>query len=313
MDFKHIPVMLEECINSLCIKPDGVYVDCTIGGAGHSKEIAKRLSQKGTLIGIDKDENALLASKEKLKDVKCKVHLVHDSFSNLKNILQELEITQVDGILADLGVSSYQIDTQERGFSYMKDAPLDMRMDLSQSLNAREIVNTYSEKELTKLLFEYGEESFARQIAKKIVETRKQKPIETTLELVKIIESAYPPKFLHKGGSVAKKTFQALRIETNNELSPLTQSVEDMISALSPGGRVCIITFHSLEDRIVKKVFAYHSTNCICPKSFPVCVCSHKANIALVSKKPITAGSEELENNSRSASAKLRVAEKKSV
>lgn len=310
MDFKHIPVLLHECIDGLNIKPDGTYVDCTIGGAGHSSEIASRLSKYGRLVGIDKDENALMASEERLKDAKCKIHLVHDSFSNLKTILENLNITKVDGILADLGVSSHQIDEKERGFSYMQNAPLDMRMDKSQRLNARDIVNTYSEKDLTKILFEYGEESFAKSIARKIVETRKIAPIETTFDLVKIVESAYPSKLLHKGGSVCKKTFQALRIETNNELAPLGEAVEDMISVLKPCGRLCVITFHSLEDRIVKNTFSTHASDCICPKSFPVCVCKHSSDIKLITKKPLTATEEELNSNPRSASAKLRIVEK---
>ena len=310
MEFKHVPIMLTECIEGLNIKPGGIYVDATIGGGGHSSEIVKRLSKEGTLIGIDKDIEALNASKERLSSAKCKTIFIHDDYKNIANILSSLSINRVDGILADLGVSSYQIDNAERGFSYIKDAPLDMRMDRSQSLSAYKIVNTYSEKDLLKILYEYGEENFAKSIVKNILASRKVKPIETTLELVSIIEKSYPPKVLHKGGSVAKKTFQALRIETNGELDGLKTSVEDMISSLSSGGRLCIITFHSLEDRIVKNAFNLHSTDCICDKSLPICVCSHKADTKLITKKPIIPSAEEQKENTRSQSSKLRIIEK---
>lgn len=310
MEFKHVPIMLTECIEGLNIKPDGIYVDATIGGGGHSSEIVKRLSKEGTLIGIDKDIEALNASKERLSGAKCKTIFIHDDYKNIANILSSLGINRIDGILADLGVSSYQIDNAERGFSYIKDAPLDMRMDRSQSLSAYKIVNTYSEKELLKILYEYGEENFAKSIVKNILASRKVKPIETTLELVSIIEKSYPPKVLYKGGSVAKKTFQALRIETNGELDGLKTSVEDMISSLSSGGRLCIITFHSLEDRIVKNAFNLHATDCICDKSLPICVCSHKADAKLITKKPIIPSAEEQKENTRSQSSKLRIIEK---
>ena len=310
MEFKHVPIMLAECIEGLNIKPDGIYVDATIGGGGHSSEIAKRLSSKGTLIGIDKDIEALNASRSRLKDVKCKTIFIHDDYKNIAKILSDLNINKVDGILADLGVSSYQIDNAERGFSYIKDAPLDMRMDRSQSLSAYKIVNTYSEKDLLKILYEYGEENFAKSIVKNILASRKVKPIETTLELAGIIEKSYPAKVLHKGGSVAKKTFQALRIETNGELDGLKTSVEDMIDVLSNGGRLCIITFHSLEDRIVKNSFNLHATDCICDKSLPICVCSHKADVRLIAKKPIVPSAEEQKENTRSQSSKLRIIEK---
>jgi 16S rRNA (cytosine1402-N4)-methyltransferase len=310
MEFKHLPIMLTECVQNLKIKPDGVYVDATIGMAGHSREIAKSLNKNGVLIGIDKDQLAIDESKKALSGVKCKVILVHDDFKNFENILSSVGHEKVDGIIADLGVSSPQIDDATRGFSYTKDAHLDMRMDKTQSLSAYEVVNNYDEKSLTKILFDYGEESFARQIVRNIVAYRAKKPIETTLELVKIIEQSVPPKILHKGGSVAKKTFQALRIEVNGELTTLEKTLDRMIASLNSGGRLCIITFHSLEDRIVKNNFKLNSTDCICPKDFPVCVCHHKAIIKLVTKKPIVPTEQEQKNNPRSSSSKLRVIEK---
>lgn len=310
MEFKHVPIMLKEVIENLDIKPNGVYVDATVGGAGHSSEIAKRLDENGTLICFDKDKTAIEVSRERLKKFKCKVIFANCDFCEIKSFLNEQGITQVDGILADLGVSSYQIDEAERGFSYMHDAKLDMRMDTTQRLSAWEIVNRYPEKDLLKILYDYGEESFAKSIVRNIIANRTIKPINTTGELVKIIEMSVPKKTLHKGGSVAKKTFQALRIETNGELDSLKTGLEDMISLLKPTGRICIITFHSLEDRIVKNSFAEHATDCICPKELPVCVCGHKADLKLVSKKPIVPSEEEIKVNSRSASSKLRVAEK---
>lgn len=310
MEFKHVPIMLDECVLGLNIKEDGVYVDATIGGAGHSMEIAKRLNQNGVLIGIDKDETAVSVSKQRLKDAKCKVIIVHDDFRNIKSILENLNIKKVDGILADLGVSSYQIDEASRGFSYNKDAELDMRMDKTSSLDAEKVVNTYSEKDLVKILFEYGEERYARQIVRNIIKHRQIKPIKTTLELRKIIEESVPSFELHKGGSVAKKTFQALRIEVNHELDALGDLLDDMIGLLNKNGRICIITFHSLEDRLVKNKLSVESRDCICDKSLPICVCHHKKSIKLITKKPIVPEEEELKLNSRSSSSKLRIAEK---
>lgn len=310
MEFNHKPVMLKEIVDGLNIKPNGIYVDATLGGAGHSREIVSRLHENGILIGIDKDKTAIEVSRKRLKDAKCKVILVHDDFRNIKQILNSFNITKVDGIIADLGVSSYQIDEAERGFSYNKDARLDMRMDRSSSLDAEKVVNTYSEKDLVKILFEYGEERYARQIVKNIVNARKIKPIKTTLELRKIIEDSVPSFELHKGGSVAKKTFQALRIEVNKELEALDSLLSVMIDLLNKKGRICIITFHSLEDRLVKNKFNLESRDCICDKSFPICVCHHKKSLKLITKKPIMPGSIEINLNSRSSSSKLRIAEK---
>lgn len=310
MEFKHIPIMLNECIDGLDIKPNGVYVDATLGGAGHSSEIAKRLSKDGTLIGIDRDIEAINASKKRLEQAKCKIHFVQDNFKNYQQIIQNLGIDKVDGILIDLGVSSYQIDNAERGFSYRYDSPLDMRMNQEETLTAEYIVNNYTYEQLIKIFFEYGEEDFSKIIARKIIEKRTQSPIKTTGELVKIIESSYPAKILHKGGSVAKKTFQALRIEVNGELDELDTVLEQMVNSLNKDGRLCVLTFHSLEDRIVKNVFRTLSTDCICPKSLPICVCHHKADIKLVNKKPIVATDDEQKQNSRSTSCKLRIAQK---
>ncbi len=310
MEFKHIPVMLYECIDGLNIKPDGVYVDCTLGGAGHSLEIAKRLSSNGTLICIDKDIEAINASKQRLQGQKPNIIFVNDDFKNFQNIISQCGYENVDGVLIDLGVSSYQIDNGERGFSYRFDAPLDMRMNKSQSLSADTVVNEYSYEQIVKILFEYGEESFAKSIARNIVKERENKRIETTLQLVKIIEKSVPAKVLHKGGSVAKKTFQAIRIEVNGELEDLDRVLNQMVNSLNINGRLVVLTFHSLEDRIVKNVFKDNATGCICPKELPICVCHHKEAIKLVNKKPIIATAEELKNNSRSTSAKLRIAEK---
>ena len=310
MEFSHIPVMLNECIDGLNVKPNGTYVDCTMGGAGHSSVIADKLSSEGTLICIDKDIEAIQVGKERLKDKKPKIIFVNEDFKNYKSILAENGIEKVDGVLIDLGVSSYQIDNTERGFSYRFDAPLDMRMDKSQSLSAYEVVNSYSYEELIKILFEYGEEDFAKSIARNIIKTRETKNIETTGELVKIIESSVPSKVLHKGGSVAKKTFQAIRIEVNGELADLDRALKEMIFSLNKGGRLVVLTFHSLEDRIVKNVFKDESTGCICPKELPICVCHHKEVVKLINKKPIVASESELKVNSRSTSAKLRIVEK---
>lgn len=310
MEFSHVPIMLTECIDNLNINPDGVYVDATLGGAGHSSEIAKRLSSKGTLIGIDKDKTAIEVSRERLSKFNCNIILVNDDYKNLLDILKENNIEKIDGLLADLGVSSYQLDEASRGFSYSKDAPLDMRMNQNQSLTAHTVVNTYSEKDLLKILYEYGEENFAKSIVRNILKAREEKQIQTTGELVKIIEKSVPSKLLHKGGSVAKKTFQAIRIEVNNELENLKSVLNDMITCLKPKGRLCIITFHSLEDRLVKNCFNDNSAGCICPKTLPICVCNHKPIINLINKKPILPSDFELKNNSRSTSSKLRVAEK---
>ena len=302
--------MLNECIDGLDIKPNGTYVDCTMGGAGHSSVIADKLSREGILICIDKDIEAIQVGKERLKDKKPKIIFVNEDFKNYKSILEENGLEKVDGVLIDLGVSSYQIDNAERGFSYRFDAPLDMRMDKSQSLSAYEVVNSYSYEELIKILFEYGEEDFAKSIARNIIKTRETKNIETTGELVKIIESSVPVKVLHKGGSVAKKTFQAVRIEVNGELADLDKALKEMVFSLNKGGRLVVLTFHSLEDRIVKNVFKDESTGCICPKELPICVCHHKEVVKLINKKPIVASESELKVNSRSTSAKLRIVEK---
>ncbi|UKI21556.1 MAG: 16S rRNA (cytosine(1402)-N(4))-methyltransferase RsmH [Christensenella sp.] len=310
MEFAHIPVMLNECLEGLNIKADGTYVDGTVGGAGHSIEIVKRLSENGRLICVDKDEDALKAAGERLAPYKDRVTFIHDDYKNLVNELDSIGVGKVDGILLDLGVSSYQLDNAERGFSYMKDAPLDMRMDRSQRISAHEVVNGYTESELARILFDYGEEKLARQIARNIVRARSEKPIETTLELAKIVEDTYPAKTRWKFGHPAKRTFQAIRIEVNDELSSLGEAVTAMARRLEKGGRMAVITFHSLEDRIVKSAFKELSLACTCPPDFPVCVCGKVQEVELVNKKPITASQEELENNSRSQSAKLRVIEK---
>lgn len=310
MEFAHIPVMLNECLEGLNIKADGTYVDGTVGGAGHSIEIVKRLSENGRLICVDKDDDALRAAGERLAPYKDRVTFIHDDYKNLVNELDSIGVGKVDGILLDLGVSSYQLDNAERGFSYMKDAPLDMRMDRSQRISAHEVVNGYTESELARILFDYGEEKLARQIARNIVRARSEKPIETTLELAKIVEDTYPAKTRWKFGHPAKRTFQAIRIEVNDELSSLGEAVTAMARRLEKGGRMAVITFHSLEDRIVKSAFKELSLACTCPPDFPVCVCGKVQEVELVNKKPITASEEELENNSRSQSAKLRVIEK---
>lgn len=310
MEFAHIPVMLNECLEGLNIKADGTYVDGTVGGAGHSIEIVKRLSENGRLICVDKDEDALKAAGERLAPYKDRVTFIHDDYKNLVNELDSIGVGKVDGILLDLGVSSYQLDNAERGFSYMKDAPLDMRMDRSQRISAHEVVNGYTESELARILFDYGEEKLARQIARNIVRARSEKPIESTLELAKIVEDTYPAKTRWKFGHPAKRTFQAIRIEVNDELSSLGEAVTAMARRLEKGGRMAVITFHSLEDRIVKSAFKELSLACTCPPDFPVCVCGKVQEVELVNKKPITASEEELENNSRSQSAKLRVIEK---
>lgn len=308
MEFKHVSVLKQESIDGLNIKPDGVYVDCTTGGGGHSLEIAKRLTT-GRLICIDKDTDALTASRERLAEHLHKITFVNDNFANIDQILADLNISGVDGILADLGVSSYQIDTATRGFSFMKDARLDMRMDKNQILDACYVLNNYSEEELARIMFEYGEERNARQIARKIVKQRQIKPLTTTFELRDIVVSSYPPKFQGKA-SLPNKVFQAIRIEVNNELNDLPNAVEKMLQVLNKFGRICIITFHPLEDRIIKNKLKLHSTDCICPPRLPKCVCGHKADIKLITRHPIVPTDNELLSNTRSGSAKLRVAEK---
>ena len=309
MEFKHTPIMLKEVIENLCIKPNGIYFDGTLGGAGHSSEILRQIDS-GLLIGCDKDQEALDVSKIRLNEINSHFVLVHDDYKNYKQILSSLNIEKVDGILLDLGVSSYQLDNEERGFSYRFDAPLDMRMDRSKNFSAKDVVNTYSQKELERIFFLYGEEPFSKQIAKNIVLEREQKPIETTFELVEIVKKSLPEKVLRSKGHPARRIFQAIRIEVNGELKDLEQSVCDMIESLSSGGRIAIITFHSLEDRIVKNVFKLYSTDCICPKQIPVCICGHKASIKLVNKKPLEASKQEQQQNPRSECAKLRIAEK---
>ena len=309
MEFKHVSVLLDECINALNIKEDGIYVDCTLGGAGHSSEIVKRLSSDGRLIGFDQDKDALKAAGERLKDYK-NVTYVHSNFYAIYDVLTDLGIDGVDGILMDLGVSSYQLDNGERGFSYMQDAPLDMRMNRENEFSAYEIVNTYSEEELYRIIKEYGEEKFAKRIASFIVKNREEKNIETTLELVEIIKAAIPAKARREGPHPAKRTFQAIRIEVNSELSILNRAIEDGVSKLSKGGRMAIITFHSLEDRIVKNKFRDLAVSCRCPKEFPICVCGEKAKVKVISRKAIDPSKEEVEMNPRSRSAKLRVIEK---
>lgn len=308
MEFNHKSVMLEECIEGLSIKPNGIYVDGTMGGTGHSKEIAKRISKDGLLIGIDRDEEAICVAKERLKEFN-NIKFVHDNHDNIKNILEKLDITGVDGILLDLGVSSYQLDQRNRGFSYMKDATLDMRMDKTQELTAKKVINEYSEENLSKIIFEYGEERFSRAIARKIIDYRKNKEIETTDELVKIIEEIVPRR--NKEGHPAKRTFQAIRIEVNNEIKPLYQTIIDSIDVLNSGGRLCVITFHSLEDRAVKNAFNDSIGKCTCPPDLPYCVCGAKSKGKIITKKPLLPKEAELQENSRSKSAKLRIFEKK--
>ena len=307
--FAHIPVLLEEAVEGLAIKPDGIYVDATCGGGGHSEQIARRLSNEGRLVCFDQDVRAIEASKARLKNFG-NVSFVHANFKDIKRQLAELGISKVDGILADLGVSSHQIDTAERGFSFLHNGPLDMRMNEDQKFSAYDVVNTYSEAQLKKLLWDYGEESNAPKIARAIVEARKKSPIETTFELKEIIESTFPKKVIYGKGGVSKKTFQAIRIEVNGELKILQTAVEAFVDLLASGGRVCVITFHSLEDRIVKGVMKERSTGCICPPKTPICICGHKASGRLVCRKPILPSAEEIARNERSHSAKLRIFEK---
>lgn len=308
-EFHHISVLLNECIDGLCIRPDGIYIDGTLGGAGHSCQIAKRLTT-GRLIGIDRDPVALAAAGERLAAYKDRVTLVHSNFCRMDQVLKDLGISGADGILMDLGVSSPQLDDGERGFSYMADAPLDMRMNGEDALSAREVVNTWSQEELKRILFTYGEERYAPKIAAAICRRREEKPIETTLELVDVIRSAMPPAALREKQHPAKRSFQAIRIAVNDELGSVERAMEVSIPLLKPGGRLAIITFHSLEDRIVKTAMVEASKGCTCPPSFPVCVCGKKPKVKLITRKPITASAQELEENPRSRSAKLRVCEK---
>ena len=309
MEFKHKSVLLNETIDGLNIKPDGIYVDGTLGGGGHAYEVCRRLGEKGSIVGIDQDAAAIEAASARLKDFGEKVTIVRSNYCDMKSKLHELGIDKVDGIVLDLGVSSYQLDTAERGFSYREDAPLDMRMDTRQKMTARDIVNYYTEADLYRVIRDYGEDKFAKNIAKHIVQARAVKPVETTAELSEIIRASIPMKFQKKSGHPAKRTFQAIRIELNRELDVLRDSLDDMIDLLNPGGRLCIITFHSLEDRIVKSAFRKNENPCTCPPDFPVCVCGKKSKGSIITKKPILPSEEELEYNSRSKSAKLRIFE----
>ena len=310
MEFSHVSVLLDECIDGLKIKEDGIYVDGTLGGGGHSLEIVKRLGEKGRLIAIDRDADALMAAGERLHAHASKITYVHDDFKNCCIVLDELGIDEVDGILLDLGVSSYQLDNAERGFSYMKDAPLDMRMDQSQFLTAFNVVNEFTVSQLTKILYEYGEEKLAPRIAERIAAVREKETISTTLQLAKLVEGCYPAKTRWKYGHPAKRTFQAIRICVNNELTGLGDTVTNMARRLKKGGRMAVITFHSLEDRIVKTAFKDLALSCTCPPDFPVCVCGKVKEVELVNKKPIVASQEELNRNSRAESAKLRIVER---
>ncbi|HCE74976.1 MAG TPA: 16S rRNA (cytosine(1402)-N(4))-methyltransferase [Lachnospiraceae bacterium] len=310
MEFQHKPVMLNEVIDSLKIRPEGTYVDGTLGGAGHSSQIARRLSGEGRLFGFDQDAAAIEAAAKRLEPYKDRVSIIRSNYSEMRERLSELGVRSADGILLDLGVSSYQLDDAQRGFSYRADAPLDMRMDQRQKLSAREVVNGYSIGELTRVIREYGEERFARNIAKHITAEREKKPIETTGELISIIKAAIPAKAREGGGHPAKRTFQAIRIEVNRELDVLSDSLDGMIDLLADGGRICVITFHSLEDRIVKEVFRRNENPCTCPPEFPVCVCGKKSKGHVITRKPIIPSVEETEENPRSKSAKLRVFER---
>lgn len=311
MEFEHKSVLLDETINGLNIKPDGIYVDGTLGGGGHAYEVCTRLGTKGSIIGIDQDAAAIEAADARLKDFGEKVTIVRSNYCDMKSRLHELGIDKVDGIILDLGVSSYQLDTAERGFSYREDAPLDMRMDTRQKMTARDIVNDYSEMDLYRVIRDYGEDKFAKNIAKHIVAQRGKDPIETTGQLTEIIRGAIPMKYQKKSGHPAKRTFQAIRIELNRELEVLRDTLDDMIELLNPGGRLCIITFHSLEDRIVKSAFKKNENPCTCPPDFPVCVCGNVSKGSIVTRKPILPSEEEMEANSRSKSAKLRIFERR--
>ena len=312
MEFKHKSVLLDETVEYLNIKPDGIYVDGTLGGGGHAYEVCKRLSAKGRFIGIDQDEDAIRAATERLSEFKDRIQIIRANYCEMQKALAEMEIYKVDGIVLDLGVSSYQLDDPMRGFTYRtEDAPLDMRMDKRQNFTAKELVNTYREMELYRIIRDYGEDKFAKNIAKHIVAARKEKEIETTGELTEIIKAAIPAKIRMSGGHPAKRTFQAIRIELNRELEVLQKSLEDMVGILNPGGRICVITFHSLEDRIVKNIFKKSEYPCTCPRDFPVCVCGKKPLGKALTRKPVVPSEEEIGYNSRSKSAKLRVFERK--
>lgn len=310
MEFVHKSVLLNETIDGLNIQPDGIYVDGTLGGGGHAYEVCRRLGDKGSIVGIDQDAAAIEAAGNRLKDFGEKVTIVRSNYCDMKSKLHELGIDKVDGIVLDLGVSSYQLDTAERGFSYREDAPLDMRMDTRQKMTARDIVNDYEEMELYRVIRDYGEDKFAKNIAKHIVAARKVKPIETTGELTEIIRASIPMKYQKKSGHPAKRTFQAIRIELNRELDVLRDSLDGLIDLLDDGGRLCIITFHSLEDRIVKTIFRKNENPCTCPSDFPVCVCGKKSKGRVITRKPILPGEQEMEENPRSKSAKLRIFER---
>lgn len=310
MEFVHKSVLLNETIDGLNIQPDGIYVDGTLGGGGHAYEVCRRLGDKGSIVGIDQDAAAIEAAGNRLKDFGEKVTIVRSNYCDMKSKLHELGIDKVDGIVLDLGVSSYQLDTAERGFSYREDAPLDMRMDQRSEMTARDIVNDYSEMDLYRVIRDYGEDKFAKNIARHIVRERAKRPIETTGELTEVIRHAIPMKFQKKTGHPAKRTFQAIRIELNRELDVLRDSLDDMIDMLNPGGRLCIITFHSLEDRIVKSAFKKNENPCTCPSDFPVCVCGKVSKGRVITRKPILPSEEEMEVNSRSKSAKLRIFER---
>lgn len=309
VEFKHVSVLLGEAVDGLAIKSGGIYADGTLGGGGHSYEIASRLSPDGRLIGIDRDLEAIAAAKNRLSPFS-NVTYVHSNFADIKAILSDLGISSIDGAVIDLGVSSYQLDCAERGFSYMEDAPLDMRMDSTAELSAYDVVNTYSKEALTKIFYEYGEERFSKKVAELIAEQRAIAPITTTLELVEIIKKAIPERFRQKGSHPAKRVFQAIRIEVNSELEPLKDALCDFFDVLSPGGRLCVITFHSLEDRIVKQTFASFAKGCICPRDFPICVCGNKPRGKVITGKPILPSEDEININKRSKSAKLRICEK---
>ncbi|MEF9942200.1 MAG: 16S rRNA (cytosine(1402)-N(4))-methyltransferase RsmH [Lachnospiraceae bacterium] len=309
MEFEHKSVLLEETVNGLNIKPDGIYVDGTLGGGGHAIEVCKRLSSKGIFIGIDQDAAAIEAAGERLVDFGENVTIVRSNYCDMKSKLHNMGIDKVDGILLDLGVSSYQLDTAERGFSYRVDAPLDMRMDTRQQMTAKDIVNDYSEMDLYRVIRDYGEDRFAKNIAKHIVIEREKGPIETTGQLIEIIRHAIPMKVQKTSGHPAKRTFQAIRIELNRELEVLRESLEEMINLLNTDGRICIITFHSLEDRIVKSIFKKSENPCTCPSHFPICVCGNVSKGRVITRKPILSSEEELDNNSRAKSAKLRIFE----
>ena len=309
--FNHTPVLLQEVIEGLCIRENGIYVDGTLGGAGHALCVCRKLGKQGRFVGIDQDEAAIQTAKIRLKEFGDTVQIIRNNYCNMKEVLEQLGIGKVNGILLDLGVSSHQLDTADRGFSYRMDAPLDMRMDKRQKLTAREVVNTYTEQELFHIIRRYGEDNFAKNIARHICMEREKKEIETTGELSEVIGRAIPMKIKKKGGHPAKRTFQAIRIEVNNELGVLEQSLSGMIDLLEPGGRLCVITFHSLEDRMVKTIFRDAENPCTCPPDFPVCVCGRKPKGHMVSKKPVLPSEKEREENPRAKSAKLRIFEKK--